>query len=334
MQTNSQEPKQASRPGHATDEEKRLRHAEAQRRYRERNLADTREKARLRMYRLREAIKSSEERRKLAAERRCAIDADYRERRRQESVEKDEGIISQNTSSSRLRLNSVMVKTLRSASYWQDFHRNRNRTAHARNANPHRESNNFLPSLHDASAVYTFNQLRAAPDVSFVQHDGRRIPSSDTTIFATPLSTATTVPPKTIPQHRKSRTTERVEHIIQARPTSDEVLLARFQESPEERRRRQLQEQLREARRARGRHRERYPSERVETRGHGLPDMQTRPHDPRRPSGHAQIPAAFKLDKTGRTAFKVDETGRAKVDETGRARRLDGVQRARLEPRL
>ncbi|KAJ7160851.1 hypothetical protein C8R46DRAFT_1038072 [Mycena filopes] len=61
---------------------KRRNHAEAQRRYRERNLAQTRTKARLRMERLREETSLSAEASAASVERRRVVDADYRERQR------------------------------------------------------------------------------------------------------------------------------------------------------------------------------------------------------------------------------------------------------------
>ncbi|KAF8200628.1 hypothetical protein K438DRAFT_1758829 [Mycena galopus ATCC 62051] len=65
---------------------KRRNHAEAQVRYRERNLADTRAKVRVRMKRLRAARNLSEEGKKKSADGRRDTDADYRERRRKQSL--------------------------------------------------------------------------------------------------------------------------------------------------------------------------------------------------------------------------------------------------------
>ncbi|KAJ7445125.1 hypothetical protein B0H11DRAFT_2249549 [Mycena galericulata] len=58
---------------------KRWKHAEAQRRYRERNLEATREKARKRMEKLRDERRASKISRFKAARKRRASDADYRE---------------------------------------------------------------------------------------------------------------------------------------------------------------------------------------------------------------------------------------------------------------
>ncbi|KAF7372680.1 hypothetical protein MVEN_00131300 [Mycena venus] len=65
--------------GWTSEREKRWRHAEAQRRYREKNIVETRTKAKLRMKRLRDEIFSSEEATQMARERRRRWDADYRE---------------------------------------------------------------------------------------------------------------------------------------------------------------------------------------------------------------------------------------------------------------
>ncbi|KAJ6499643.1 hypothetical protein C8R47DRAFT_1068556 [Mycena vitilis] len=70
----------------ADDDERRRRHTETQRRYRARNLAETRKKARLRMERLRAATELSDEAVALAAARRRPVDADYREQRRKKYI--------------------------------------------------------------------------------------------------------------------------------------------------------------------------------------------------------------------------------------------------------
>ncbi|KAJ7441336.1 hypothetical protein B0H11DRAFT_2252226 [Mycena galericulata] len=59
--------------------DKRMKHAQAQARYRERNLESTREKARQRMENLRNKIRASRKSRQQAAEQRRALDADNRE---------------------------------------------------------------------------------------------------------------------------------------------------------------------------------------------------------------------------------------------------------------
>ncbi|KAJ7306874.1 hypothetical protein DFH08DRAFT_944691, partial [Mycena albidolilacea] len=61
------------------EREKRWRHAEAQRRYREKNLVETRTRAKLRMERLRNNFFCSKEATQIARERRRRWDADYRE---------------------------------------------------------------------------------------------------------------------------------------------------------------------------------------------------------------------------------------------------------------
>ncbi|KAJ7081093.1 hypothetical protein C8R43DRAFT_1124399 [Mycena crocata] len=68
----------------APDEEKRKRHAQAQREYRERNLEVTRAKARERMADLREVRSQSAKKRWLAAKKRRETDADYREQLRRD----------------------------------------------------------------------------------------------------------------------------------------------------------------------------------------------------------------------------------------------------------
>ncbi|KAJ7917982.1 hypothetical protein B0H13DRAFT_1869765 [Mycena leptocephala] len=87
---------QVDRPAPDAEEDRRRRHADAQKRYREKNLEKTRTKARLRMERqviycatalltrlvsLRSARELSEEATRLAAEQRRIVDADYRERK-------------------------------------------------------------------------------------------------------------------------------------------------------------------------------------------------------------------------------------------------------------
>ncbi|KAJ7127720.1 hypothetical protein C8R44DRAFT_873529 [Mycena epipterygia] len=68
----------------STDQLKRQRHAQAQHRYRERNLEKTREDSQLRQERLRAALEASPDTKKEALAKRRAHDADYRERIRQE----------------------------------------------------------------------------------------------------------------------------------------------------------------------------------------------------------------------------------------------------------
>ncbi|KAJ7657837.1 hypothetical protein DFH06DRAFT_1131601 [Mycena polygramma] len=79
MPHNTKHPRSSRDP--PDDDERRRRHAEAQSRYRQRNLAETRRKARLRMGRLRAAAETSAEGVALAAARRRPVDADYRERK-------------------------------------------------------------------------------------------------------------------------------------------------------------------------------------------------------------------------------------------------------------
>ncbi|KAJ7126582.1 hypothetical protein C8R43DRAFT_958070 [Mycena crocata] len=71
-------PSPFSPPPEITPQERRRRHADAQCRYRERNLEVTRQKARQWMEMLR--FRRSDEDTALAAERRRIVDADYRER--------------------------------------------------------------------------------------------------------------------------------------------------------------------------------------------------------------------------------------------------------------
>ncbi|KAJ7707080.1 hypothetical protein B0H16DRAFT_1746639 [Mycena metata] len=72
-------------------QEKHYRHAEAQRRYRERNLKKTRTKARLRMERHCSKVYMSLEASNAAAARRQVVDAEYRERCREKKFIKKFG---------------------------------------------------------------------------------------------------------------------------------------------------------------------------------------------------------------------------------------------------
>ncbi|KAJ6564326.1 hypothetical protein B0H19DRAFT_1140808 [Mycena capillaripes] len=70
---------------------RREKHAKAQQRYREKNAAELREKAKLRMCAWRAAIKEDPEKRNEANEVRREVDADYRERQRQKKFIKKWG---------------------------------------------------------------------------------------------------------------------------------------------------------------------------------------------------------------------------------------------------
>ncbi|KAJ7843692.1 hypothetical protein B0H13DRAFT_2364657 [Mycena leptocephala] len=85
------ESSQVDRPTLDAEEDRRRRHADAQKRYRDKNLEKTRTKARLLtcLVSLRSARELSEEATRLAAEQRRIVDADYRERsRKQKFIDK------------------------------------------------------------------------------------------------------------------------------------------------------------------------------------------------------------------------------------------------------
>ncbi|KAJ7667884.1 hypothetical protein DFH06DRAFT_1126575 [Mycena polygramma] len=135
-----------------------------------------------------------------------------------------------------------MPKILHSASWWQDFHR---RKANNPRRAPHTPDFDNPAAGGDQGQVYTFVPTRATPIVGTIQNDGRLLYSS-----SEPAPNST--PPPLSNETRRARkerprpaAVQRAEARLLSRPSADEALLARLREKPEERRRREMQEQLR-----------------------------------------------------------------------------------------
>jgi hypothetical protein len=114
-------------------------------------------------------------------------------------------------------------QVLYTPSYWADFHRRR-REREARAA----RTPTAVPSAigcHDHGLVYTFTPTRAAPFIAVVQNDGRLLNIND----RLPAAVLPMPPPPPKPKAPKpSAAALRAKALLDARPTKDEELLARF----------------------------------------------------------------------------------------------------------
>jgi hypothetical protein len=139
-------------------------------------------------------------------------------------------------------------KVLHSGSWWQDFHRNR-REREARRSN-HPTSPFDAAPVGEQGQIWTFIPTRSRPSVGTVQNDGRISymtpePETGTALDFRPASSSAHASSSSSYRPHRSAATQRAEARLRARPSEDERLLARLQESSQERRRCQLEEQLR-----------------------------------------------------------------------------------------
>ncbi|KAJ7836063.1 hypothetical protein B0H14DRAFT_3705629 [Mycena olivaceomarginata] len=114
-------------------------------------------------------------------------------------------------------------QVLYTPSYWADFHR-RCREREARAA----RTPTAIPGAircHDHGLVYTFTPTRAAPFIAVVQNDGRLLNINN----GLPVAVLPMPPPPPKPKAPKpSATALRAKALLDACPTKDEELLARF----------------------------------------------------------------------------------------------------------
>ncbi|KAJ7839064.1 hypothetical protein B0H13DRAFT_1911453 [Mycena leptocephala] len=140
-------------------------------------------------------------------------------------------------------------KVLHSGSWWQDFHRNR-REREARRNNPQPALRYEAPPVTEQGQIWTFVPTRSQPSVGTVQNDGRIVytmpePATGAALDFRPAPSSAHASGSGGYRSLRSAATQRAEARLRARPSEDEQLLARLQETPQERRRRQLEEQLR-----------------------------------------------------------------------------------------
>jgi hypothetical protein len=140
-------------------------------------------------------------------------------------------------------------KVLHSGSWWQDFHRNR-REREARRNNPQPALRYDAAPVTEQGQIWTFIPTRSRPSVGTVQNDGSILyttpePERGAALDFRPAPSSAHASGSSSYRPHRSAATQRAEARLRTRPSEDEQLLARLQETPQERRRRQLAEQLR-----------------------------------------------------------------------------------------
>ncbi|KAJ7734406.1 hypothetical protein B0H16DRAFT_1731755 [Mycena metata] len=102
----------------------------------------------------------------------------------------------------------------------------------------------FEQPIGDQGQIYTFIPTRTAPLIGTVQNDG-----SIRTVYSNPDAAPIHAPIRPVTHARlpplQSNAAKRAEARARTRPSADEQLIARLQESPHERRRRELEAQVR-----------------------------------------------------------------------------------------
>ncbi|KAJ7635989.1 hypothetical protein DFH06DRAFT_1336142 [Mycena polygramma] len=138
-----------------------------------------------------------------------------------------------------------MPKILHSGTWWQDYHRRRQN--HAANRAPI-DFDSVAPAG-DQGQVYTFLPQQAKPVVGTFQNNGRLhysspdVPPENAATSSSAASSGSRS--KTRKERPRPASVQRAEARLLARASADETLIARLGESAEERRRREMKEQLR-----------------------------------------------------------------------------------------
>ncbi|KAJ7154379.1 hypothetical protein C8R43DRAFT_1126456 [Mycena crocata] len=128
---------------------------------------------------------------------------------------------------------TTMAEIYRSKTFWADFHRNRKERS-ARKAQEATESP--FPALHDQAPVYTFIPNRAKPITSIVQNNGRLLSDYTPADSAASIPSRVSAPASMVrPHQHRSHVAVRAQKLLAARASPDAILLARLQESDEER---------------------------------------------------------------------------------------------------
>ncbi|KAJ7725580.1 hypothetical protein B0H16DRAFT_1471824, partial [Mycena metata] len=130
------------------------------------------------------------------------------------------------------------AEVFRSAEWWKDFHRSR--AAHL----ARQRASRYDQPIGDQGQIYTFIPTRAAPLIGTIQNDGS-ILTKDSDPDAAPIDAPVRPITHASLPHFQSNAARRAEALVRARPSTDEQLLARLGESSHERRRRQLEQQIR-----------------------------------------------------------------------------------------
>ncbi|KAJ7467753.1 hypothetical protein B0H11DRAFT_2239168 [Mycena galericulata] len=120
---------------------------------------------------------------------------------------------------------------LHSRSWWADFHRRKAAACISHRA-PQPPTNADFGVLEDQHAVYTFTPHRLAPLVTTTRNDGTRV-----TLVSGPLLVQPLPAPAIRRPLKASRAAQRAQAILDARPSADELLLARLAEGPTARKR-------------------------------------------------------------------------------------------------
>ncbi|KAJ7071705.1 hypothetical protein B0H15DRAFT_957609 [Mycena belliarum] len=133
-----------------------------------------------------------------------------------------------------------MPQTIRSSTYWRDFHRAR--AAARRRADPNYVNYNDLGPLQSQSPIYTFTPSLTKPLITIVQNDGSLVThiadGAHTIAPGHPAAQRAAIPrlPSTVAvnTHRRrcSEIARRAQARLDARPHPDDILLARLASRP------------------------------------------------------------------------------------------------------
>ncbi|KAJ7178678.1 hypothetical protein C8R43DRAFT_1118050 [Mycena crocata] len=146
-----------------------------------------------------------------------------------------------------LLFHNLMAEIYRSNAYWADVHRRRARRAAEGGSTRQDVAQNLVSSLDHGTEIYTFIPNRAKPIISTMQSNGRIVSNyTRSDEAATSSSSPSSSPPVarggTTSSGSRSDVARRAQRILAARPSADEVLLARLQETTEQRDKRKRKE--------------------------------------------------------------------------------------------